>query len=40
MYVQVRVVLLVIGKVALCVPFTLPAQLSVAVGVVRLVTSH
>jgi len=40
LYVQVIVVLEVIGSVALCVPVIEPAQLSVAVGAVKLVTSH
>ena len=39
-YVQVTVVLLVIGKVALCVPVIVPAQACVAVGAVNEVTAQ
>src|SRR5690554_4952977 len=40
LYVQVTSVVSVIGNVALCVPVIIPVQLSVAVGAVKLVTSH
>ncbi|MNY40152.1 hypothetical protein D3C86_1748750 [compost metagenome] len=42
LYVQVITVVpeAVIGKVALCVPVMVPAQLSVAVGAIKDVTEH